>query len=551
MNNEDMTKYADFLLYLALEKCGNIMDAQDLAQETMLAALAAQKKKPLDNPKAWLTAVLRRKYYDMLRRKYHKPTVSIDVIGEIPGNAGVDEEIEKSADAENVRRCLAHLTKLYREVMVRYYMHGEKVKDIAAALHVSENTVKSRLDAGRKRIRKEFMMEHYTKQSYEPEMLFMSASGRNGIDEEPFSLVHDDRIAMNLLILAYEKPVTIAELAKAIGISTAYIEPIVERLTSGELMKKIGDKVYTDFIIYTESDRTVNADLEKELADRIYRDVWAVMEQGLKELHERGFYQRQPACARPKLDSFFAVRTMQNAVNNVRNEACGGMMPFEEYPDRPNGGKWFAMGNRYPAGYDFAKKGGRHGKYAISGEATGSCAAACEDGKKKELTLCEYNTLLGGTQLGMRRRLKRSMEDVQIGQMLYTIYSGREELLPMISAGCFENVDLLLERRYLAKEGGRIICAVPVLTDTERWELYDLSERFDGKISDAFHDDFYGLMKNAVSLPAHLKSVPDWLRYMDCCGALPMLMIEKARDHGLFPECRDYPAPAILLSISE
>ena len=61
---------------------------------------------------------------------------------------------------------------------------------------------------------------------------------------------------MNLLILAYEKPVTLTELSKAIGISTTYIEPIAQRLVDGQLMKKVADKVYTDFIIYTESDRS-------------------------------------------------------------------------------------------------------------------------------------------------------------------------------------------------------------------------------------------------------------------------------------------------------
>lgn len=155
MNKENLTEYADFLLNMALYKCGNIMDAQDLVQDTLLAALAAVERKSIDDPKAWLTAVLNRKYYDQLRRKYNKPTVSFDVAGDTPDSVEIYDGIEKSAEAEEIRRCLAYLTKLYREVMVRYYMHGEKVKDIAADLDISESTVKSRLDAGRKRIGKE------------------------------------------------------------------------------------------------------------------------------------------------------------------------------------------------------------------------------------------------------------------------------------------------------------------------------------------------------------------------------------------------------------
>lgn len=554
MNKENLTEYADFLLNTALYKCSNIADAQDLVQDTLLAALAAVERKSINDPKAWLTAVLNRRYYDLLRRKYNKPTVSFDVAGDIPDSGEIYDGIEKSAEAEEIRRCLAYLTKLYREVMVRYYMHGEKVKDIAADLDISESTVKSRLDAGRKRIGKEFAMENYTKQSYEPENLWVTCSGSGGFDNEPFSLVGDDKITMNLLILAYEKPVTITELAKAIDIATAYIEPVIEKLVSGELMKRVGNKVYTDFIIYTEADRTANIALEKQIADSIYKDVWKIMDNGFEKLHDRDFYKRQTQSQQVKLDSFFAVRTLQHAVLTVRNEPCGGFMPFDEYPDRPNGGKWFAMGSRYSANYDYSSPEHEYGKYYISGEACSSHIVNCdgyEQIKNFELTLCEYNTLLGGTQIGMRSRLKRRMTDTEIGQMLYAIHSGKEEQLPIISAACFENFDNFIERRYLAKEGEKVTCAVPIITDKERLKLYDLSEKYDNILAKNFHDDWLKLMVNPVKLPPHLKSVPEWQRYMECCSTVTMRIIKNALDNGLFPKCADYPAPAILISIKE
>jgi len=83
MNKNELTEYADYLLKTAMYKVNNIEDAEDLAQETMLAALVAiSQNKPMENPKNWLTTVLYRKYYDMLRRKYRKGTVSIDECNE-------------------------------------------------------------------------------------------------------------------------------------------------------------------------------------------------------------------------------------------------------------------------------------------------------------------------------------------------------------------------------------------------------------------------------------------------------------------------------------
>lgn len=496
--------------------------------------------------------MLSRKYYDLLRRKYNKPTASFDVVTDIPAEGEVYEGIEKNAEAEEIRRCLAYLAKLYREVMVRHYMHGEKVSRIAAAPGVSENTVKSRLRLGRKRMEREFNMENFTKQSYEPDILYLSLAGRSSVSDEPYSLVGGDTIVMNLLILAYAKPVTVTELSKAIGIPTAYIEPIADRLTRGELMKRTGDKVYTDFIIYTEEDMTAGHAFEEETAQRLYEDVWQVMREGFKWLHGMEYYKRQLPSGQIKLDSFFAVRTVQRAVMEVRDEAAGGRMPFEEYPDRPNGGKWIAIGSHYPAGYDFGSPR-YEGKYNISGECHSSCVVGLNGSKKETLHLCEFNTILGGTQLGshlgMYNKMKHPMTDMEIAQMLYAIHSDREDELPVINAGCFENFDILLQRRYLEKHNGKILCAVPVMTDKERWEMYDLSRHFSRELIEKFHGDFMQLMKDPVKLPPHLKSVPAWQQYMLCGSGLPMRMIVKARDNGLFPECADYPAPAVLISV--
>ena len=430
MNKNQLTEYADYLLKTALYKVQNIVDAEDLVQETLMAALVAiEQKKPIENPKNWLITVLNRKYYDKIRQKYRKQTVSIDVVVEIPQDSMVLEQIEKSEDAENIRRCLAHLTTLYREVMVRFYMHSQSVKQIAKALDIPENTVKSRLDTGRKHIRKDFTMETFTKQSYEPEELFVSISGQDGLNGEPFSLVRNDRIPMNLLILAYEKPVTIPELAKAIGISTTYIEPIVNRLVDGQLMKRVSDRVYTDFIIFNEQDRTANLELEKELAQKNYKGIWRIVQQGLSEIHEQDYYKSQSPTQQLKLDSFFAVRTVAHAVYEIRNEVAG-KLNFEDYTDRPNGGKWHAMGNRYPSDYDW-KTADLYHKYYIDGEASFSINDYCG---LKEISLCGYDTKLGKSYQGWSNRqyIKHPMEGNDVAKMLYAIYTDKDELLPII-----------------------------------------------------------------------------------------------------------------------
>ena len=85
MNKTELIEYADYLLQTAMYKVDNIEDAEDLVQETLVEALVAiHQNKVIDNPKSWLVTVLHHKYYDMLRRKYRKGTVSMDVMGEVP-----------------------------------------------------------------------------------------------------------------------------------------------------------------------------------------------------------------------------------------------------------------------------------------------------------------------------------------------------------------------------------------------------------------------------------------------------------------------------------
>lgn len=553
MNKNELTEYADYLLKTAMYKVNNIEEAQELVQETLMAALIAiHQNKPVENPKSWLVTVLNRKYYDMLRKKYRKGTVSIDMIGEIPLPDEISEQIERSEDAENIRRCLANLTGLYRQVMVRYYMHGESVKQIATALDIPENTVKSRLDTGRKHIRKDFTMEKYTKQSYEPETLWVSICGREGLDNEPFSLVGDRKIEMNLLILAYDKPITIPELAGAIGISTTYIEPIVEKLVRGELMKRVGDKVYTDFIIFDEKDRTINLPLEKELAEKYYKDVWNIMERGFDELHNQEYYKKQTPSAARKLDSFFAVRTVLHGINSLTENKVGEWS-FEDFTDRPNGGKWHAMGSRYPADYNWSETYW-YKKYYIDGEY--SVGIDNYEGVR-EVSFSSYDTMLGMAYHGWGdiRYVKHSMDTMTLTKMLYAIYTDKEELLPVIDSHCFDNIDGLTGLGILKREeNGKVVVDVPVIKMDDRWELYKLSDKYHNEISAQCGKQFEALLENPVKLPSHLKSVPEWHRYMQCPSHIKMMIIMNAHENGMFLPDVDFekdPVPAVFMAINE
>lgn len=552
MNKDDLIRYADDLLRTAMYKLDGA-DAEDLVQETMLAALLAIRQGlEIKDPRHWLQGVLRRKYYDFLRQKYRRPTVSFDALYEQQywEQAQEDEQLlrlERTEEAAALRRELARQAGIYREVLGRYYMRGESVGEIARALGISANTVKSRLHAGREHIRKDFTMEKYEKQSYEPERLNLAISGECGINGEPFSLgVGDSMIKQNLLILAYDRPVTLRELSEALGIAAAYIEPEVNRLVDGELMKRVGDKVYTDFIIYREEDWQATVELQREMADRRYREIWETVEQGLAGLREQDFYQKQRTEARRKLESQAAICMLQQAVWTARKEITGEQLPFAAFPDRKNGGKWFAMGNHFAADYDWDAEEHAYRRYWIDGESNRTLEGY--DGHKS-VGLSAYDCLLGHTYLSCGCR---GIPEDMLHRILYLTAYGREKELALVSPRILEQLDVLLELDLLARGGnGRLECLVPVITKEDRNYIKNLGQEYGALIDRKFHDEYLALVRHPVKLPCHLKSVTEWYRYNPCGSCITMMLAERARENSLFLPGYDGPAPSIYLVVEE
>ena len=117
--NYDLSEYVDRLYSAAVKKTRDSQTAEDIAQETLLAAISqlSRGKKP-DNLWAWLLTILSNKYCDWLREKYNRPQVSFE---EYPFEiAEESEEEEDSAEKlEAIRRELGDLARSHREVMRR------------------------------------------------------------------------------------------------------------------------------------------------------------------------------------------------------------------------------------------------------------------------------------------------------------------------------------------------------------------------------------------------------------------------------------------------
>ena len=532
MTNE-VNDYIEYLFTLALHKCGNLHDAEDLTQDTLLAAYQyINRGGEITNTKYWLTSTLSHKWNDMLRKKYKLPTISIDMI---PDDVEDDVKLD-GPTAEEVRREVAYLAKLQREVIVRHYLQGEKVQTIADELGVPKGTVLSRLSSGREQMRKGFEeMEKYDKQSYRPERLDVSCHGCQGFHDEPWSLVANDMMKQNILIAAYKKPITVVEISKALGIPTAYVETAVNDLLKSELMAKSGNKVFTDFMITTPEQLLRGLDVEIDLVERNYHVLLKFINEYLDELGALPLVNSLSECKQKKLKYYFILHLFSHAIYVATQRIIPSK---EEYPVRPDGGRWIAVGSRYPEDFDFNNY--RFGKYCYGGE-RGTYWERFLNSKSIDLKV--YDTQ---PDLNLYQHGPIEINDDNLAKLLYII--SRE--IPFDNTGfnlmfC-EDIPHLIKCGVLGEDNGKLFVNLPMLTPNEYKLLDEIRSKYMMRLADILEPLLREVFpKLKINIPKHLEGrVAEFRQYS--CYAIPMAFVKKAVLLGDFDD-KDATPPMVFV----
>lgn len=103
--------------------------------------------------RAYLAGIARNKARDILRSCRAELPLEDDVLS-IPA-PGPDEALTERELAERTRRAVDAMGEPDREIFLRHYYYCQGVAEIALALDMNTNTVKTRLRRGRERLRDE------------------------------------------------------------------------------------------------------------------------------------------------------------------------------------------------------------------------------------------------------------------------------------------------------------------------------------------------------------------------------------------------------------
>ena len=524
MDISDFIKHMDLIYKTALTQTHEEGLAEDLTQETYLHILQALSKGiQIENPKAYLLTVLRNLFFMHLRKKYRFPVYYYgDKPPEIESVTDFDA-LESLEDKESIRRELSYLTHTYREVMVRYYMKNEPVELIAKQLAIPKGTVLSRLDTGRRKIKEGFLnMEMYTEHSYQPKILKLGITGRQGLKNEPFSCA-DTVLNQNILIIAYEKPMSSYEISRALGIPAAYVEDHVDNLVESQLMKRQGTKVVTDFVIrtYTHDTGKKIVEINNVFVKKTFEDVHDIIKLMIEQYNEiPGFSvfneTQKYLCA--------ALSLRQNYVGPIAEAVKGAkLMSFIDMPDRPNYGKWVVTGSMYPHGYNIDNE---HSHYSISGPIWTD-------------SIYEWDTYIGRTHLA---------------KLKYEITA--EERVLLIDAVKTNNINVFqaelipdMERYgFIKDEHGTKVPAVPYILPAEVNTFLSIENEAGKAFCAKFLDDAVNICKtHVVKYPKHISFVMDSLYYYPL-GELPLYYVYEAARRGFIEieKGKNYPVMFIV-----
>lgn len=139
---------------LALRLCGEAA-ADDVTQEAFLAAWRALPEfRGTCRFSTWLYRLTTNAAIDCLRReKRHRDTDDLEGV-ELPDGGDTPQELaERSETQTAVRAALSALSEEHRQVLLLRYMQELDYSEIAAALAVSEGTVKSRINRAKARLK--------------------------------------------------------------------------------------------------------------------------------------------------------------------------------------------------------------------------------------------------------------------------------------------------------------------------------------------------------------------------------------------------------------
>ena len=281
------TKIADIaksLLSYCMARTSNHFEAEDLAQDIILEIYkSADNIRNADAFYGFMWAVAGNVYKQWCKNKARNK--ACELTDNLYDEVGFLED--ESSELYLLRRELTLLTEKYRRAVILYYIENKTCSEISTHLSISESMVKYLLFKSRQILKEGMSMErNYGQQSYNPKGLSLLFWG-NGANR--YYHLCDSKISQNILFACYNDKLTAEQISLEIGVSLPYMEDKLKELYEYELLKKDGNRYFTNIVIFTRDfANEVNAKTT-ELRERIATILTEAISKHEAEVRSIGF----------------------------------------------------------------------------------------------------------------------------------------------------------------------------------------------------------------------------------------------------------------------
>ena len=317
-------------------------DARDVAQEIVVDAMIILRSgKKVENFYGLYWTIARNRVNDFYRRKRPVTFSLDDMENQLLGFDKSLGDYIRQEELDNLSKSMNHLAAIHRDILVRFYVREESVKEISSCLGIPIGTVTKRLSDARKKLKEDYMNTE-KENSKIPEKsektkvcdLELEFCGQSYEAWMGSATLLDKQI----LYLCREKAKSVAELTKEIDAAPAFVEASVKNLLSYDLLfEPDGEKgkYLTDFAILPASViRQARKELKQmlEKSDFVNR-YFEILNQMKAEILAEDFYGN--TFAWEYLLPYFIIRSDREFKMNLGGDYLREKY-FKGYPDR----KW-------------------------------------------------------------------------------------------------------------------------------------------------------------------------------------------------------------------
>lgn len=294
--NDLIMQYKKQMYSFALSKTSSIQEAEELADRIVVELYASLlSANDVSNPNAYMYRIAHNVYARYVNECIRHRHAGID--GVALATEDFTRQLEKDETIQLVKREIAYLGKMHRQIIVKHYYENKKIWQIAKELHLSEGTVKWYLFDARKSIGKgmEKMRETGNLGIHPVKMKGMGHNGTPG-EKGDTSYYLATTIRQNIVYATYHQNKTLTELAEELGISPVYLQDEVDELAAnGFLTEKAGGKYSSNVVINEVSEHIWQKIWKKqhELADIICREYIAPMKNAVNHYDKKKIYVPQ------------------------------------------------------------------------------------------------------------------------------------------------------------------------------------------------------------------------------------------------------------------